>query len=370
MFASTLADLAGSRGPSLRERYAPDLTSARVISEPLPIALGRLGSHQLRRLSGWDSIIAANEAFGHRTSAELRRSGLLKGRPTVFSYSYAARRIFQDAKEAGCTTVLGQIDPGPFEDELVARVARQHGLGLSILSPPEAYWKNWRLECDLADHIVVNSSWSRDALSNAGINDSKIRVIPLAYTPPHIVTPRQYPDVFTPQRPLRLLFLGQINIRKGAVELLQAMERLTKLPVRLSLVGRADEGLQNRFERLPNVDWEGPTVRGGVNDHYRVADAFILPTHSDGFALTQLEAASHSLPLIVSTNCGNVVKDGYSGLAIQTVSTQAIEAAIRRALEPRVLAKMSLHVRENLSEFSPARIVDQFETLAEEVHLL
>lgn len=361
-----LAALTGSQGRSLRERYAPDLVAARVIAEPLHAPLGRRLVHRVRGLAGWDSIMSANEAFGKGISAKLQHSCLLKERPIVFSYSYAARQIFQAAKKVGCQTVLGQIDPGPFEDELVAEVARRHGLEITESRPPQSYWTNWREECDLADWIVVNSRWSREALINAGINPNKIRVIPLAYSSPKSRTQRSYPKAFTSERPLRLLFLGQINIRKGVVELLQAMERLNKAPVRLSLVGKATEGLRELVGDLPNVDWLGPAARSAVADHYRSADAFILPTHSDGFALTQLEAASHGLPLIVSAHCGDVIKDGVGGLIVEPVSAQAIEAAIRRALQPGVLESMSLYVSEKLPDFSPKRIVDQFEMLAED----
>jgi len=365
---SRLVSLAGVQGRQLRERYSPLLSTARVISEPARELMSRRLQYRLGGLSGWDSIIAENEAFGDRCSDRLRRSGLLAGAPVVFAYSYAARRIFESARDFGCMTVLGQIDPGPVESQLVADILRQHGFDDAPSRPPESYWASWRMECELADRIVVNSRWSRDALIDAGIMAEKIRVIPLAYKAPPGVCDRSrtYPATFTRGRPLHLLFLGQVCVRKGVVELLQALFRLGDEPVRLTMVGHVAQGLRERFGNLPNVEWVGPAPRGAVADYYRAADAFILPTHSDGFAITQLEAASHELPLIVSARCGEVIRDSLGGILVDRVESEAIETAIRRALEPGVLGRLSSRVKDGLADFSPERVVDRLVALAEE----
>jgi glycosyltransferase involved in cell wall biosynthesis len=127
----------------------------------------------------------------------------------------------------------------------------------------------------------------------------------------------------------------------------------------LTIVGPEDLGLRERFGKLSNVDWAGPAPRSTVADHYRAADIFVLPTHSDGFALTQLEAAAHGLPLIVSAHCGEVVEDGVSGILVDPVDAETIEIAIRRVLEPGVLAGLSAHVQDRLADFAPDRIVDR-----------
>jgi len=56
-----------------------------------------------------------------------------------------------------------------------------------------------------------------------------------------------------------------------------------------------------------NVEFRGRVTRDRATREYLVADAFVLPTLSDGFAITQLEAMAHGLPVIVTPNCGAVV---------------------------------------------------------------
>src|SRR5262249_2058428 len=76
--------------------------------------------------------------------------------------------------------------------------------------------------------------------------------------------------------------------------------------------------------------------------YYRDADIFILPTLSDGFALTQLEAQTHGLPVIASRCCGEVVRDRINGIVLEEPTPDAIVAALQFCLgNPDRLAQFS-----------------------------
>ena len=123
----------------------------------------------------------------------------------------------------------------------------------------------------------------------------------------------------------------------------------------------------SRLAELPMVNVVGPVARSEAARYYAQADAFLLPTHSDGFALTQLEAAACGLPLIVSRFCGDVVRDTETGFVLREVTAEAIVEAIERILaSPEQLAAMSKAVRE-LSEFSLPRIGQRLLEAAGEV---
>jgi glycosyltransferase involved in cell wall biosynthesis len=364
---SMAASLLGKRGRKLRERYEPALRGANVFSES-PIEFGtRAMAGFTRGHSDWDWIMAANRRFGVRMAHRLERSGILRPhdrrKPVVFAYSYGALEILQAAKSADCIAILGQIDPGPEEDALIARVAECHGhTGYVAARPPQRYWDEWRRECGLADVVIVNSSWSATLLTRAGIPDEKIRIVPLAYrsdTAANNRPRRVYPKSFSAGRPLKLLFLGQINLRKGTLELIAAMRRLTSAPVRLLMVGPVEPGLQQYLNLPANVEWVGPISRSAVEDEYRQSDLFVLPTHSDGFAITQLEALAHGLPVIASRHCGEVVIDGQNGYLIDTVTVDAIEEQLRSALvDPQALAGMSARAPAGVAKYAPERVVD------------
>ena len=78
--------------------------------------------------------------------------------------------------------------------------------------------------------------------------------------------------------------------------------------------------------------------------YYQQSDVFILPTHSDGFGLTLLEAAAFGLPIIASPFCGEVVHNGVNGLVIPEVSAEAIVESVASMIDdPAMVQKFHDH---------------------------
>jgi glycosyltransferase involved in cell wall biosynthesis len=319
-------------------RFHPGLAGARVAAPNLAALRFELKA-SLARENGWKLISQRNKWFQRQALAQLKRTSS-NGNHTVFAYSYAAAEIFKFARERGWRTVLGQIDPGPAEERIVANLKDD-----KWKPAPQAYWDNWRHECALADRIVVNSKWSRDALLAEGVPAEKLTVIPLAYESPADARSfqRLYPRAFSAERPLRVLFLGQINLRKGVRQLLEAVPLLQGEPVEFWFVGPTQITVPQDLRLHPQCRWFGAAPRSEVDNYYRDADVFILPTLSDGFGLTQLEAQSWKLPVVASRYCGEVVRDGVNGVLLEEVSGTAIANVLRQFLQiPSTLSAMSV----------------------------
>jgi glycosyltransferase involved in cell wall biosynthesis len=211
----------------------------------------------------------------------------------------------------------------------------------------------------------VNSGWSKDSLIAEGIAAEKIRVIPVAYegrneTPPF---QRHYPRAFSAERPLRVLFLGQVDLRKGVAQLLEAVKLLSGEHVEFWFVGPMQIRVPQELKRHPKVRWLGVAPRVSVDSYYRDADVFIFPTLSDGFGLTQLEAQAWKLPVIASRYCGEVVRDRINGIVLEEVSGEAIGEVLRGLLRsPERLSAMS--VRSGVDErFSLAKLASSLRQL-------
>jgi glycosyltransferase involved in cell wall biosynthesis len=330
---------------NLADRFHTELSDARVMAFNLSLirfeALARA-----RDLKGWAGIIARNRWFQRKVVNALTSDfrPLTSDAPALLSYSYTALEPFRYAKAQGWKTVLVQIDPGPEEEAIVAEeAARVPELAVGWQRAPVDYWALWRGECKLADRIVVNSEWSREGLIRGGVPRDKITVIPLAYEAPEIRSQksaafaeapaarevreaRLYPDRFTRERPLRVLFLGLVNLRKGVARLLEAARILRDEPVEFWMVGPVEIANASTVGR---VKWFGPVTRKQAAEFYRDADVFILPTLSDGFAITQLEAQVHCLPVIASRCCGKVVENGVNGIILDEPSAACIAEAVR-----------------------------------------
>ena len=291
-------------------------------------------SARLAGRRGWCLTQARNKLFGKLVSRHLEKIiGRMAQPPIVFAYSYAAREILKTAKSLGCPTILGQIDAGPVEMKLVKQLHEQAGIPLDD-QPNEAYWTSWREECELADLIMVNSHWSLSALKQTGVNPNKIKVIPLAYeTQQQVKNVSDKSLVLSEDRPLKVLFLGQVILRKGILELTEAIKIMVGKPVHWTIVGDGDSWLLDKLRNLPQTTVTGGVSRNEVGKFYGDADVFILPTHSDGYAITQLEAAAFGLPIITSQFCGDIVRHKMDGLILPEVSVDAIVDAITQLLD-------------------------------------
>ena len=293
------------------------------------------------------TFYAARNARFDRHSADALRAELRHAAgtpPVVFSYCNACRDLFRVARQEGCRTVLGQFDPGPAEADIVgAETLARPEFRTTWRRYPAGYTDRWREELAAADVVVVNSRWSESCLGRSGIAGERVEVVPLVYSPPIQQYPaKSYPQAFTRSRPLELLFLGQVVLRKGLARIVDAARLMKGEPVRFKLVGPTDvTNLAELTAGLP-VEVVGAVSRAEVDRHYAAADAFLLPTLSDGFALTQLEAASWRLPLVVSDRCGEVVRDGVDGLLLPEPTGDAIAAAARQLLaDPTLVAHLS-----------------------------
>ena len=190
--------------------------------------------------------------------------------------------------------------------------------------------------------MIVNSEWSRDSLQRAGIEVEKISIVPLPYHAEGAATvERRYPAAFSPDRPLRALFVGSVAAFKGVPSLLESLDHLGDAPIELRLVGPLAATIPQRFLGDRRVKVIGAVSRSEIMDHYRDADVLVFPSHSDGFGMAQVEAQAWRLPIIASRACGRVVADGIDGLLLPEVSAAAIATALRQVMQPGVLTQFS-----------------------------
>lgn len=299
--------------------------------------------------AGWDLVVSRNLWFERvaRAKIEAIRAREMKSgeQATLFTYSYTALGCVALAKEFGWRTVVGAIDPGVAEERIVAaEVARNPDLDLDWKPAPAVHWQRWKDELMMADHVVVNSRWSEIGLTSVGVPRSKIAVIPLAYEPSQQALQYHRAPIssISHSRPLKVLFLGQVVLRKGMAAILRAVDLLGQAPVEFLIVGPLGMRVPPRYQNHPRIRWVGPVTRDQVSDYFRAADVFLFPTHSDGFGLTQLEAFSWGLPIIASQFCGEVVHDGENGFVLNRVSPEEIASTIERIISfPEILDRFA-----------------------------
>lgn len=344
-FASNLVKLSL---PSLASRRNSQLPDCKVTS----VSIRRLifdSMLSVRRMSRKEIIFNRNKWFSQwaaKKSEEL-------GSTTIFSYSYTARYPFSAARARGARCILGQIDPGPLEEEVVFEASKNYyHLAYSDDGWSRQYWNLWNEEVAMAHKVIVNSSWSAELLKKSGVPSSKIVEVPLVYSPTtkgtfalpfgETISHHDAECVLRlPNKRLKALFLGSVILRKGVGQLFDAMRLLSNEPVDFTVVGPIGVKIPDEISSMANVRFLGSVDKETAKGLYQTSDMFLFPTLSDGFGLTQLEALGHGLPVISSRNCALVIEDRVNGLLLNEVSPESIAEAIMELVrDPALLARL------------------------------
>lgn len=256
--------------------------------------------------TGWVSYLV-NSLF----DAWVRRS--LPLTPIFESWTGFCLNSLIAAQKRGSRTVLGLGSAHPrVQRDLINAERRAWGLAAQPDTPLRQ-----RIEAELsaAGTILVQSRFSEQSLLDEGMAAGKLVRLPLAVDPD-----RFQPAAGRPAAPFRVLFLGQVTLRKGVPYLLEAWKRLGWQKAELFIAGQILPDCRpvvRHYAGLPGVRWAG-----FVPDQlaaFQAADVFVCPSVEDGFGLVVLEAMACGLPVVVSDHTGaaDLVSPGESGFVVR-----------------------------------------------------
>jgi glycosyltransferase involved in cell wall biosynthesis len=363
--ARLLSHARSAKVRAFARRWHPHLPSHCVVSfTPSAMMWERRKPSQGSLEALYEFYSAQGKWFAERVARHLSRQQMDPEVDHFFGFDSACLETLQMLKTRGIFTVVDQIDPGRTEEEIVYAEAQkwpgwQHLPGRI----PESYFRRLGQEWDTADLVLVNSEWSKQAVIRQGVAAEKVCIVPLAYEPERVyVRPKERHD-----GPLRVLWLGTVNLRKGIPYLVEAARELVGGNVRFIVAGPLEISDEAVRSAPASVEFLGRVTRDRTGDAYRNADVFVLPTMSDGFAITQIEAMGYGLPVITTPNCGEVVTDGVDGLIVPAGDGKALAAAIARLDADRgLLHEMSVRAIERSGQF---RLPNQCDQIDAEVRL-
>jgi glycosyltransferase involved in cell wall biosynthesis len=164
--------------------------------------------------------------------------------------------------------------------------------------------------------------------------------------------------------PQFVLFVGRLVPDKGVFDLLNAYAKLeADLRSKVGLVfagdGNSVAELQHQAKRIQpgTICFPGFEQREDLAGFYALAEALILPTHTDTWGLVVNEAMACGLPIIVTSVAGcsdDLVEDGWNGYVVPSRDSGALRAAIDSLLQnPELRQQMSLRSSERIRNYSP-----------------
>ncbi len=246
------------------------------------------------------------------------------------------------------TTTSGSL--GTLRDYILGKICKRNGLKLimhcrygripEILESKSVFSYSLLKTMRIYDQIWVLDLKTKKKLSEYSDLASKVYLTPNSIRVPKTCS--------VPQRFRNLLFMANIYPEKGIFELIEAVQK-TKLDVVLSIVGPGADWIIQKIKDSVGDDLGkrihllGPKKNDEAVEFLKNQDILILPSYSEGFPISILEAMSYG-KLVVATRKGAIsdmliALDGSQcGILVEEKSSESIRNAIEWAVSNPITA--------------------------------
>jgi len=251
------------------------------------------------------------------------RGGLAsKDRPTiVHCFIECGLRTLRAARSRNMMRVLEVTLPPLLADE--AQMAKW---GVSMNDFPTDITE-FKRELAEADFVLVQSEFGAVTVRELGYPASRVLRIHLGLDT----------DKFCPRAgsrrpgPLRVIFVGQLNRRKGVHHLVQAWRELQLSDAELLLAGNtqsAPSELLTAIQETPRCKLLGHVRGQRLLSLYQDADMLVHPSLAEGGCAAIYEALGCGVPCIVSSHSTSAVRSGIEGMVFSVGDIEDLKAAI------------------------------------------
>jgi glycosyltransferase involved in cell wall biosynthesis len=341
---------------SFATRFHPELAQAAVASWNTRSIIWEAGRRNQKGGQIYESFVKIGAAFSTGVRGKLSRRRDLDSKSIFFAYDTGALEAMEWCRERGLKCILNQMDPNRVEVQMVREEEKRWpDWSTQSLEVPEEYFRRREQEWALADRVIVNSDFCRQALIKQGVPAEKLSIVPLCFETSNdeqgIAMAKNHAS--HPKNKLRVLYLGQVILRKGIQYLMPAAKLLEKEPIQFDVVGPIGISAAAIACAPRNMKFHGRATRDQTAQWYRQSDIFVLPTISDGFAITQLEAMSYGLPVVATPCCGAVVSDHLDGFIVPQRDTDALAKTFQRYLaDPELLRSQRTASLAKIKQFT------------------
>jgi len=246
-----------------------------------------------RRLFRWQ-----DHGFDRWVGAHLAECDFIHAMPGQCLHTFrAARRL-------GIPTVLNHAT-GPVREwvRIMEPEYARVGLRLTDVCPYDgAYFAREDEEYALADWHCVASSVVREQLIGLGLDARRIWQVPYGadrrvFHPEGAAAPKEF----------RIVFAGQVGLRKGLRTLLDALTLAARPEWRMDFYGGVGGESQrdlDAYRGATALTFHGPVAPEALADAFRDGSVLVLPSLEEGFGLVVPQALNCGLPAIVSDRVG------------------------------------------------------------------
>jgi glycosyltransferase involved in cell wall biosynthesis len=270
------------------------------------------------------------------------------GEPGLFhGFQESCGRSLRTARRLGLVSLVESTLP-PSTLPLVAAEYRRLGQPWSGPTRPSP---ELLAELSASDYVVAQSRFARQSLVDHGVAPGRVVLMPLGVD---IDRFRPAPPDPAP-RPFRLLFAGQMSVRKGVHHLLEAWSMLDLPEGELLFAGAPrDRYIQDLLARAKGRHRAlGFIPHARLHEVYQQADLFVFPSLAEGGVYVIFEALAAGLPCIVSANAGSAVRDGIEGFVVPVGDVDALAVRLSQlAGDDALRRRMARAARTRAQQFA------------------
>ncbi len=252
-------------------------------------------------------------------------------------------------------------------EQTIAPVALQ----VELLTEEQALWPRWeeatdldnffgpfleveREEWTLADRIICGSPFVMDGIRRAGGPFDRAVVVNYGVETHQRSAANNEKHACAMARPLRVLTVGTVSLRKGAPYVAEAAKRL-RGRAQFRVAGSIDLTAAGRTKMAEAVELLGIVPRPEMPALFEWGDVFLLPSICEGSATASYEALAWGLPVVTTANAGAPVEDGIEGFVVPIRDIESICAALEKLIDqPLLRQKMSFAARVKHQSLSVA----------------
>jgi glycosyltransferase involved in cell wall biosynthesis len=337
-------------------------------NEVVRLAAGRLGYPMLysgeRALFGVDAIY---QRLDRRVTADLRRGKRFNPKPTaLYSYDDCAYHCFHEGRHQGLKLIYEL--PTVYHRSLVNIIQEERELNPEWInawigsndSPEKLARKDEEIRS--ADAIFVASSYCAKTLKLFP-EELHAPVYTINYGSPSVGLERA---LTSRDQPLRILYVGSMNQRKGISYLFQAVEQLT-VNYKLTLIGGMSAIYKTKIltDALAKYTWVDSAPHSEVLRMMRQHDVLVFPTLSDAFGLVIPEAMAQGTVVITTPHSAapDIIESGVNGFIVPIRDADSITAHLTHLSEDRsYLATVGEAARRSAQQRSWAKYRSEWAT--------
>ncbi len=265
-----------------------------------------------------------DHGFDRWVGAQLERADFIHAMPGQ------CLATFRAARRLGIRTVLNHAT-GPVREwvRIMEPEYARAGLRLAEVCPyDDAYFAREDEEYALSDWHCAASTIVRDQLIAVGIAREKIWVVPYG-ADSRLFFVGEVP----PSRDFRIVFAGQVGLRKGIRTLLDALTLAGSESWRVdfygAVLGEARADIAAYRGRTP-LEFHGPVSQAQLGEAFRRSSVLVLPSLEEGFGLVVPQALSCGVPCLVSDRVGakDLIRRGENGSIFPVKDSSALAAEL------------------------------------------